>query len=228
MRYLGVPLSCTKLSISDYKPFLEKITAKISSWTSRYLSYARRLQLVDSVLTSLYSYWCSVFLLPKHLIKTIERLCSSFLWKGRAGNVVGARVSLSLVYRPKSEGGLGLKRVDEWNKSSLARIIRLLFSGSESLWIAWVKEVLLKNKSFWSIQPSANSSWCWRRLLKITYKVGTGSSIYFWFDNWHPKVLSYTHITLRLFTPWGCLCKQSYLPLLINPNGTGLHVGPLK
>lgn len=78
VRYLGVPLSCKKLSVADCQALLDKITSCITSWAARCLSYAGRLQLIDLVLSSLYGYWCSTFLLPKHLIKSVERLCSSF------------------------------------------------------------------------------------------------------------------------------------------------------
>lgn len=72
-----------------------------------------------------------------HLVKAVEKLCNSFLWKGQAAAATtGAKVSWSLVCRPKTEGGIDLKRVADWNKACLARIICLLFSGSESLWIA--------------------------------------------------------------------------------------------
>lgn len=84
VRYLGVPLSYKKLSPAACRPLLDKITSCISSWASRYLSYAGRLQLVNSVLSSLYGYWCTIFLLPTHLIKSVERLCCSFLWKGNS------------------------------------------------------------------------------------------------------------------------------------------------
>lgn len=79
VRYLEVPLSCRKLSVTDCQPLLDKITTHITSRASRFLSYAGRLQLIESVLSSLYGYWCTVFLLPMHLIKVMERLCSSFL-----------------------------------------------------------------------------------------------------------------------------------------------------
>lgn len=79
VRYLGVPLSCKKLSPEDCQPLLDKIIARITSWASRYLFYAGRLQLIDLVLSSLYGYWCSIFLLPNHLIKSIERLCCLFM-----------------------------------------------------------------------------------------------------------------------------------------------------
>ena len=56
MKYLGVPLISTRLSHCDCQPLLEKIMARIQSWTSRSLSYAGRLQLIASVLYSIQMY----------------------------------------------------------------------------------------------------------------------------------------------------------------------------
>lgn len=92
VKYLGVPPSCRKLFVSNCQALLDKITIRITYWATRYLSYIGRLQLIDSVLSSLYGYWCTTFLLPKHLIMAVERLCSSFLWKGQAGMATGAKV----------------------------------------------------------------------------------------------------------------------------------------
>lgn len=118
-----------------------------------------------------------------------------FLWKGNANGDLGARVSWDLICRPKSEGGLGLKRASELNKDCLARLIWLLLQGSESLWIAWVKEVVLRGKCFKTIDVGSNSSWSWRGLLKlrslfrppIACKVRNGDLVHLWTDMWHPK-----------------------------------------
>ncbi|KAH0714848.1 hypothetical protein KY284_007753 [Solanum tuberosum] len=39
-RYLGVPLSTKRLSIAQCEPLLEKMLGRVSSWTSKFLSYA--------------------------------------------------------------------------------------------------------------------------------------------------------------------------------------------
>jgi hypothetical protein len=52
VRYLGVPLLSTRLCAADCDALLEKNTARINSWLSRNLSFARQLQLVSSVLYS--------------------------------------------------------------------------------------------------------------------------------------------------------------------------------
>ena len=64
IRYLGVPLISTKLSSKDCKYLLEKIAARIKSWTSKHLTYAGRLQLIGSVLFSLQIFWMTLFILP--------------------------------------------------------------------------------------------------------------------------------------------------------------------
>ena len=45
VKYLGVPLISTKLSHSDCIPLMDKMMARIQSWTSRSLSFAGRMQL---------------------------------------------------------------------------------------------------------------------------------------------------------------------------------------
>lgn len=54
--YLGVPLISLRLSTSDCSSLLDKITSRIDSWLSHNLSFAGPLQLVTSVLYSIYRY----------------------------------------------------------------------------------------------------------------------------------------------------------------------------
>ncbi|WZZ70410.1 hypothetical protein YC2023_081780 [Brassica napus] len=78
-RYLGLPLMTKAMSKQDCFPLFEQIRSKISSWTSRYLSYAGRLQLINSLLISIVNFWIAVFRLPSKCIKEIEQMCSAFL-----------------------------------------------------------------------------------------------------------------------------------------------------
>ncbi|CAN7048454.1 unnamed protein product, partial [Brassica rapa subsp. trilocularis] len=52
VRYLGLPLMTKAMRRQDYMTLLEWIRGRICSWTSRFLSYAGRLQLIRSVLMS--------------------------------------------------------------------------------------------------------------------------------------------------------------------------------
>jgi hypothetical protein len=95
---------------------------------------------------------------------------------------------------PKKERGLGIKKLEEWNKATMMRHIWSLFAKAGSLWrVAWVKENLLKGKSFWQVFVPQICTWSWRKLLKlkdeakhfISFDVGNGKNIYLWFDAWH-------------------------------------------
>ena len=79
VRYLGLPLMTKAMRRQDYMPLLEKIRSRICSWTSRFLSYAGRLQLIRSVLMSIVNFWGAAFRLPGQCTKEIEQLCSAFL-----------------------------------------------------------------------------------------------------------------------------------------------------
>lgn len=92
IRYLGVPLVSGKLKESDCKALINKITEMVKSWTSKFLSFVGRLQLIDSVINHMINYWFSVFLLPKKVIKAVERICLSFLWNGLPDVSHGAKV----------------------------------------------------------------------------------------------------------------------------------------
>lgn len=64
VRYLGLPLITGKIRREYCKPLVDKIVSRITSWTSRFLSFAGRVQLISAVLSSMYNYWCNIFLLP--------------------------------------------------------------------------------------------------------------------------------------------------------------------
>lgn len=73
VRYLGVPLITKKISIQDCKPLIDKVRNKVNDWRNKALSYAGRLQLIASVLSSMQIFWASVFLLPKSVINDINK-----------------------------------------------------------------------------------------------------------------------------------------------------------
>ena len=71
-KYLGVPLSSKKLNTIQWYPLIDKIMARINSWTAKKLSYARRAQLVKTVLFGVQAYWAQLFIIPAKIIKLIE------------------------------------------------------------------------------------------------------------------------------------------------------------
>nr|GEV78383.1 hypothetical protein [Tanacetum cinerariifolium] len=72
-----------------------------------------------------------------------------------------------VVCLPKNEGGLGLRRLDQFNKALMVSHIWKLLSLKESLWVRWVHAYKLKGRSFWDIPLRGNMSWGWRNILHL-------------------------------------------------------------
>lgn len=83
VRNLGLPLLTKRMSLSDCLPRIDKIRYRFQSWKHRCLSYAGRLQLLNSVIASLINFWISAFQLPSDCIKEIEKIYSAFYGLGQ-------------------------------------------------------------------------------------------------------------------------------------------------
>lgn len=159
-----MPLTSRKLNAKDCKGLVDKITARIKHWSSRLLSYASRFQLIKSVLISMQTYWCSVRL---WLSKSTKLICNAFLWHGHDENAKGARVSWDSVCKTKSEGGLGLQDLSNWNLACVLRNLWDIITSAGSLWVAWVEAYVLKGSSVWDVQIKNVFSCNVRKLLQL-------------------------------------------------------------
>ncbi|GJW90666.1 RNA-directed DNA polymerase, eukaryota, reverse transcriptase zinc-binding domain protein [Tanacetum coccineum] len=61
------------------KGLIDKVKIKVNDWKNKLLSYVGRLQLIASILSSMQVYWASVFILPKYVVKDINKLLKGFL-----------------------------------------------------------------------------------------------------------------------------------------------------
>nr|GEZ09522.1 RNA-directed DNA polymerase, eukaryota, reverse transcriptase zinc-binding domain protein [Tanacetum cinerariifolium] len=104
MKYLGVPLLAKRLGVKDCKSLIENVENKINCWKNKNLSYAGRIQLIASVLSTMQQYWASVYNLPLTVIKELNKLLKRFLWNSRNSAKGKARVAWNLVCRPKDQG----------------------------------------------------------------------------------------------------------------------------
>nr|CAD1820473.1 unnamed protein product [Ananas comosus var. bracteatus] len=72
--YVGLPLSPRPLCRADYLPLLERVDNRLAGWKGSLLSRGGRLVLLNSVLTSIPTYFCSAFLLPVWVSKAIDKI----------------------------------------------------------------------------------------------------------------------------------------------------------
>ncbi|CAL1375528.1 unnamed protein product [Linum trigynum] len=155
VRYLGVPLVAGKLTINACKPF----TSRVQGRKAKSLSYAGRVELVGSVLYSMSQYWMSVFMLPKAVIREVERICSNFLWSVGPGLKLKAMMAWKYLAIPKKEGGQGLRDLVSWNYACVYRQIWVVMMQQGSLWVAWIQAYKLKGRDFWNVNVSGSWNW---------------------------------------------------------------------
>ncbi|KAK4384289.1 hypothetical protein Sango_3075800 [Sesamum angolense] len=86
VKYLGIPLISSRLTIADCRPLIDKVDTRLAGWNHQNLPYAGRLQLIKSVLSTLHTYWASVLILPKGVLKLLEKKMRTFLWQGSFGS----------------------------------------------------------------------------------------------------------------------------------------------
>ncbi|GKA71903.1 homeodomain-like protein, partial [Tanacetum coccineum] len=94
------PLDTPRISLVD------QAKNRIGDWKNKSLSFAGRLQLCNSVLSSMQVYWASVLLIPKGIVYDIHQLIRGFLWCNGEYKRGKAKVALDVISLPKTEGGL--------------------------------------------------------------------------------------------------------------------------
>ncbi|XP_074278575.1 uncharacterized protein LOC141602169 [Silene latifolia] len=175
-RYLGVPITCGRMSKSDCCILVEKFISKIRSFGTKKLSYSGRLVLVSSVLTALYNYWVNIFVIPKGVLNKINSICRNYLWDGGVDYIRAPRVSWEKICSPTTEGGSGLRDSHTWNIAALGKLVWWIYYNPDRLWVKWVNQVYLKGQSWEDYNPGIDISWGWKSICKIKDKLAASYS----------------------------------------------------
>ncbi|GJS55289.1 CASP-like protein 4A3 [Tanacetum coccineum] len=116
-----------------------------------------------------------------------------------------AKVSWESICLSKNKGGLGIHRLEMFNVALITSHIWSILTLKESLWVKWIHTNKLRGRNFWDYPLRGNMTWGWRKILQIRptirkffwYKIGNGSTIFAWFDNWSPICPLMDSLTVR-------------------------------
>lgn len=192
--YLGMPLTICKSGRDLFAPLIQKLDQRLQGWKSKLISRGGRLQLVRSVLSSISVYFMTCFLLPKWVIKKIDRIRRQFLW-GKNGEVNGGMslINWHMACKHSKWGGMGILDLEIQNKALLLRWWWKPHTDELSIWIEVVN--ILKVNANIQQGPKlwiAVGSFFWKQLRGLWYlfnwctgwEIGDGKLISFWFHAW--------------------------------------------
>lgn len=197
--YLGMPLTIKKPNKNHFLPLIDRIQSKLGGWKAKMISRGGRLQLVQSVLSTIPIYYMSCFRLPQWVINRIDLIRRAFLW----GKPVGERKGISLTnwYAArihKNYGGLGISDLKLVNISLLLKWWWKAYCDKNGLWGYTVR--LLQRRGSIPNGPNVwliTGSFFWNQLGNIKHifiratqwMIGDGKSVSFWFDAWKEEPL---------------------------------------
>lgn len=171
MRYLGLPLSIHRLRKIDLQHLVDKAAGSLVPWQGRFITAARRTELVRSVTTSQATFHATAIKLPESTLSNLNKLERAFLWAG-AETVSGGqcKVNWKAVCRPKSLGGLGVLDLHLY-----ARALRLRW-----LWYEWKEP----DRPWVGLGNPCDSMDRELFYVATTITVGDGRMAHFWHSPW--------------------------------------------
>lgn len=114
------------------------------------------------------------------------------MWKNSTTSASGARVSWANICKPKKEGCLRLRKLEEFELIFKLKKLWNFFSNSGSLWVTRVSSNRFGGKNYWLVRDSQRFSATIRGMLQLKNylpqflrcAVGDGVRASFWYDYW--------------------------------------------
>ena len=120
MTYLGLPLGTKFKDRVIWNSILEGMEQRLMSWKQLYLSKGGKITLIKSTLSSLPTYFLSLFPIPVDIAIHIERR-TNFLWGRLDESPKFLLVKWAQVCSPLQFGGLGIRNLRAFNQALLGK-----------------------------------------------------------------------------------------------------------
>jgi len=131
-------MGLTKPQVKDYAPLICRIERRLSA-SSQFLSYAGHLQLVNSVLSSLPTYYMCSLKIPAAVIEIIDKHRKNCLWRGSDFRKNGYNLAAwNIVQKPKAKGGLGVINLSLQNEALLIKQLDKFYKKENVQWVKFI------------------------------------------------------------------------------------------
>ncbi|GAU36844.1 hypothetical protein TSUD_213680 [Trifolium subterraneum] len=195
-KYLGANIAPGRSTRGKFQHIIGKIQNRLSGWKQQCLSFAGRLTLSKSVLSSIPYYHMQYAKLPKTLCDDMEKIQRGFLWGDKEEQRKPHLIGWDICCLSKNDGGLGIKSPHLMNEAFLMKILWNLINKPDDLWcqVLYSKYGRKIDLRFEIIsQPYDSPLWkaltgIWEQFQNhIVWQLRDGNNINFWMDKWTPS-----------------------------------------
>ena len=124
----------------NWKPVIDKVSSKLSTWKAKNLSLGGRVTLCKSVLGSIPLYFLSLFKAPVKVIDSIETLRRRFIWGiNEQGRNKISWISWQKTIAPKNLGGLGIGSLQVANRALLCKWWWRMLNNDSDMWVKVIR-----------------------------------------------------------------------------------------
>ena len=121
MQYLGLLLGATFKEMAIWNPVLERVEKRLASWKRLYLSKDGKITLIKSTLSSIPTYFLSLFPIPAKVANQLEKFQRDFLWCGLEEKPKFHLVNWSHICAPLRARGLAVWNLRSFNQALLGK-----------------------------------------------------------------------------------------------------------
>jgi hypothetical protein len=187
--YLGLPLGTTKPKLNDLAPIVTRLERRLTS-VSSFLSQGARLQLVDSALSSMSTFFLCSLDLPPGITKQLDRILRQCLWRDNIDTPKQSLAAWDMLCKPKHKGGVGIINFQKQNEALLMKHLDNFFNHVDVPWVNLIWQAYYEG-SVPQAEKLCGSFW-WKDICKLLDKFraistvlpGRGDTFLFWSDSW--------------------------------------------
>lgn len=212
-KYLGLP-SLVGADRSDcFRHLIDRIVQRVSGWKEKLLSMGGKEVLIKSIAQAVPTYAMMVFKIPKKICKGMTDAISHYWW---GDDDEKRRIHWQAWWKlcvPKGKGGMGFRDFHSFNLALLAKQVWRLLCELNSLCARILRAKYYPDGKLLQAKMRSGSSFTWQSVLAgldcfkkgFIWRVGDGTQINIWDDNWIPSSPN-----MKVLTPRGNI-------LVINP-----------
>ncbi|KAH9730036.1 reverse transcriptase domain-containing protein [Citrus sinensis] len=176
--YLGLPSQIGRKKSVVFNFIKEKVWQRLQGWSQKFLSRAGKEIMLKTVAQAVPNYAMNIYLLPLDLCNDLEIMMNSYWWGStRTGGKGIHWLRWDKMCKPKSVGGIGFKRIHDFNIAMLGKQCWRLMTNPLSLVARILKARYYPKVSFVDASVGFNPSYTWRSIMAAKDVVVNGSRI---------------------------------------------------